>query len=86
MERWLVLKLRVATKDDFATEIGDKKLGVLYFCKAKAGNIERRPYYLTEGTCMVTFKTLYNDKQLYVPVFERSEMKECEEDKEEIIN
>lgn len=63
---YVFLQIRPAVKEDFTSIDNTKKLNVPYFCKNKDGVIEKKINYLTENTDMVNFKTLYNDKRLFV--------------------
>lgn len=81
-EKFVVMKLRVAKRDDFSDQFDQKKLGTLYFCQSREGVIENKPYYFTENTDMVTFKQLYNCNQIFVPVRHFEEVEVWEEDRD----
>jgi hypothetical protein len=74
------MKLRIANKDDFATEIGTKKIGTLYFEQSVTGAIEHFPKYFTNDTDMTQFKILYASNQIYVPVAPFEEVPILEEE------
>jgi hypothetical protein len=68
MERYVMMKLRTANKNDFADIDGNKKIGVLFFQQNSKGVIEQKPCYFSENTEMVNFKELYANEQIFVPV------------------
>lgn len=84
MERYVFMKLRVANKDDFADQFGNKIIGAMYFHQSVTGAIEPQPRYFNEETDLSTFRELYTHNQIYVP--ERLlENVEIVEDKEELV-
>lgn len=81
-ERFVIMKLRVANRDDFSDQFGNKRLGVMYFCKNKDGIIEKKPNYFKEDIDMITFKQLYANQQIYVPLGLFDEVEVWEEDQD----
>ncbi|PKB18363.1 hypothetical protein [Flavobacterium sp. 5] len=75
MERHVFIKLRVANKDDFSTELGQKKIGTIYFEQSVKGAIQMTVKYFTEKTNLDTFRELYTHSQIFVPVGLFDEMK-----------
>lgn len=82
MERHVLMKLRNAVNTDFADDTGKKKIGVLYFEQSSTGALQPYPKYFSEQTDMLDFKTLYANKQIFVPVnfFDEVSILEEEED------
>lgn len=68
MERHVLLNLRVATKEDFADEFGNKIIGVPYFEQSSTGVVQPTIKYFTENIDMQNFKELYACNQIFVMV------------------
>lgn len=66
--RHVLLKLRLANKDDFADQFDQKKIGTVYFEQNSLGMIERKINYFSENTDLSSFKKLYANEQIYVMV------------------
>lgn len=66
--RHVLLKLRLANKDDFADALGQKKYGTAYFEENSHCTIERSIKYFTPNTDLLQFKKLYANNQIYVMV------------------
>lgn len=64
----VVMKLRIGNSNDFAYDNGTKRYGAMYFQQAFNGGFCTQPFYLTSETNMETFKELYLNKQIWVPV------------------
>jgi hypothetical protein len=64
----VTLKLRVATREDFANENGTQKYGTIYLHQNKDGNIEPELHRFAPDTNMKEFKLLYHFKQIFVPM------------------
>jgi hypothetical protein len=78
MKRYVLMKLRIANKDDFFDQWDKKRLGTIYFLQSATGEICTQPYYFTEETDKDTFRELYTHNQIYVPerLFEEVEIVE----------
>jgi hypothetical protein len=81
METSVIMKLRVANRNDFADQVGNKKIGVLYFQQSYSGNFCTQPYYFSNETNLETFRELFATKQIWVPmgIFDEIEIIEVKE-------
>lgn len=66
MIRHVLIKLRIATKEDFADRFGQKIIGVPYLEQNSLGVIDKTIKYFSEETDLTSFKTLYANSQIYV--------------------
>lgn len=64
--RHVLIKLRLANKDDFSNELGQKKYGTVYFEENSNGIVERSIKYFNLNTDLLQFKKLYANNQIYV--------------------
>ena len=62
------MNLRVANRDDFSDQWGQKRIGTMYFQQSITGTICTQPFYFTDNTDLETFRALYASNQIYVPV------------------
>lgn len=66
MERYALIKLRVATADDFKNSDGKTKFNAVYLQQSITGAIERNIHYITPEMDKETFKELFEASQIYV--------------------
>ncbi|MRX40603.1 hypothetical protein GJU43_15050 [Flavobacterium sp. LC2016-23] len=62
----VILNLRVARREDFADELGQKKFGCMYFEQSFDGSFCNQPFFFHENTNMESFRELYATKQIWV--------------------
>jgi hypothetical protein len=62
----VILNLRVARRNDFSDELGQKKYGCMYFQQSIKGTFCNQPYFFHENTNMEVFKELYSSSQIWV--------------------
>ena len=81
MNRYVIMKLRVSNKDDFADQFENKRIGTMYFEQSVTGAIQKQPKYFTNETDLATFRELYVNNQIYVAVnFDEVEIVEEKEE------
>lgn len=66
MERVVLLRLRVAARNDFATSSGERKTGIPFFYKNSTGVIEDKMRFFNDDTDLDNFRALYVNGQIYV--------------------
>jgi len=64
----LNLNARVANKEDFADELGNKKYGTVYAHLNKAGDSEDELHIFSVKTNLQDFKLLYFHEQILIPM------------------
>jgi hypothetical protein len=62
----VILNLRIAQREDFTDELGQKKFGCMYFQQSFDGSFCNKPYFFHENTDLDVFRELYNTKQIWV--------------------
>lgn len=66
MERYVLISLRIATKEDFFESNNERKTNIPYLYKNSLGVIEKKIYYFNENTDIDTFRACYAHSQIYV--------------------